>query len=44
MTGVQLAQIIRDVIEAPKELRERVKVVIQPNDAKKIPGTKSGSE
>ena len=44
MTGVQLAQIIRDIIEAPAELRERVKVVIQPSNAKKIPGTKSGSE
>jgi tripartite-type tricarboxylate transporter receptor subunit TctC len=44
MTGVQLAQIIRDIIEAPAELRERVKVVIQPSNAKKIPGTTSGSE
>jgi tripartite-type tricarboxylate transporter receptor subunit TctC len=44
MTGVQLAQIIRDIIEAPAELRERVKVVIQPSNAKKIPGTKSGGE
>jgi tripartite-type tricarboxylate transporter receptor subunit TctC len=44
MTGVELAQIIRDIIEAPAELRERVKVVIQPSNAKKIPGTNSGSE
>src|SRR3954447_199421 len=44
MTGVQLAQIIHDIIEAAAELRERVKVVIQPSNAKKIPGTTSGSE
>jgi tripartite-type tricarboxylate transporter receptor subunit TctC len=44
MTGVQLAQIIRDVIEAPPELRERVKVVIQPSNAKEISGKKSGGE
>jgi tripartite-type tricarboxylate transporter receptor subunit TctC len=44
MTGAQLAQIVRDVIDAPADLRERVKVVIQPNNAKELPGTKSGGE
>jgi tripartite-type tricarboxylate transporter receptor subunit TctC len=44
MTGAQLAQIVRDVIDAPADLRERVKVVIQPNNAKELPGIKSGGE
>jgi hypothetical protein len=44
MTGAQLAQIVKDVIDAPLDLRERVKVVIQPSNAKEVPGTKSGSE
>jgi tripartite-type tricarboxylate transporter receptor subunit TctC len=44
MTGAQLAQVIRDVIEAPLELRERVKVVIQPTNAKEVPGAKPGGE
>ena len=42
MTGVRLAQIVREVIEAPSELRERVKVVIQPTNAKEVPGAKAG--
>jgi tripartite-type tricarboxylate transporter receptor subunit TctC len=44
MTGAQLAQVIRDVIEAPPDLRERVKVVIQPTNAKEVPGAKPGGE
>jgi tripartite-type tricarboxylate transporter receptor subunit TctC len=44
MTGAQLTQIVRDVIDAPLDLRERVKVAIQPSNAKEVPGTKSGSE
>jgi tripartite-type tricarboxylate transporter receptor subunit TctC len=44
MTGVQLAEIVRDIIEAPPELRERVKIVIQPTNAKEVPGTKPGGE
>jgi tripartite-type tricarboxylate transporter receptor subunit TctC len=44
MTGVQLAQIIREIIEAPPELRERVKIVIQPSNARELPGTKPGGE
>jgi tripartite-type tricarboxylate transporter receptor subunit TctC len=43
-TGAQLAQVIRDVIEAPPELRERVKIVIQPTNAREVPGAKPGGE
>jgi tripartite-type tricarboxylate transporter receptor subunit TctC len=44
MTGGQLAQIVKEIIDAPAELRERVKVVIQPSNAKELPGTKPGGE
>jgi tripartite-type tricarboxylate transporter receptor subunit TctC len=44
MTGAQLAQIVKEIIDAPAELRERVKVVIQPSNAKELPGTKPGGE
>jgi tripartite-type tricarboxylate transporter receptor subunit TctC len=45
MSGAQLAQIIREVIETPLALRERVKIVIQPANAKELPGTKpAGNE
>jgi tripartite-type tricarboxylate transporter receptor subunit TctC len=44
MTGAQLAQVVKDIIDAPAELRERVKVVIQPSNAKELPGTKPGGE
>jgi hypothetical protein len=40
MSGVELAQIVREIIEAPAALRERVKVVIQPSNAREVPGTK----
>jgi len=43
-TGAQLAQVVRDVIEAPPELRERVKIAIQPTNAREVPGTKPGGE
>jgi len=44
MSGAQLEQIVRDVVGAPLELRERVKIVIQPTNAKQIPGKPDGSE
>jgi tripartite-type tricarboxylate transporter receptor subunit TctC len=40
MTGAQLAQIVGEIIGAPAELRERVKLVIQPHGASKVPSTK----
>jgi tripartite-type tricarboxylate transporter receptor subunit TctC len=42
MSGIELAQIVREIIEAPAALRERVKVVIQPVNANERPGTKRG--
>jgi tripartite-type tricarboxylate transporter receptor subunit TctC len=44
MSGAELEQIVRDVVGAPLELRERVKIVIQPTNAKQIPGGPGGSE
>ena len=41
MTGAELAQIVKDIIEAPADLRDRVKLVIQPRGASKLPGSKS---
>jgi hypothetical protein len=32
------------VIETPLELRERVKLAIQPSNAVNLPGAKSGNE
>jgi tripartite-type tricarboxylate transporter receptor subunit TctC len=44
MGGAQLADLIRQVIETPAELRERVKLAIQPKNAVNLPGAKSGNE
>jgi hypothetical protein len=44
MEGAQLADLIRQVIETPAELRERVKLAIQPKNAVSLPGAKSGNE
>jgi tripartite-type tricarboxylate transporter receptor subunit TctC len=38
MTGAELEQVVRDIIGAPADLRERVKLAIQPANAKEIPG------
>jgi len=38
MSGIELAQIVREIIDAPAALRERVKLAIQPSNAKEIPG------
>jgi hypothetical protein len=40
MSGAQLERIVNELIAAPPDLRERVKLAIQPKDAKEIPGQK----
>jgi tripartite-type tricarboxylate transporter receptor subunit TctC len=40
MPGAQLEHIINELIAAPLDLRERVKLAIQPKDAKELPGQK----
>jgi tripartite-type tricarboxylate transporter receptor subunit TctC len=44
MTGAELEQVVRDVIGAPADLRERVKAAIQPKGAKQLPAAKSGAQ
>jgi hypothetical protein len=44
MDGGELADLVRQVIETPAELRERVKLAIQPKNAVSLPGAKSGNE
>ncbi len=44
MSGAQLALIVREIIEAPPDLRDRVKVAIQPTNATQLPGAKPGGE
>jgi tripartite-type tricarboxylate transporter receptor subunit TctC len=41
MTGAELARLINEIIGAPADLRERVKVAIQPSNAKQLPGAKA---
>jgi tripartite-type tricarboxylate transporter receptor subunit TctC len=44
MAGGELADLVRQVIETPAELRERVKLAIQPKNAVNLPGAKPGNE
>jgi tripartite-type tricarboxylate transporter receptor subunit TctC len=44
MTGAELEQVVREVIGASADLRERVKAAIQPNNAKEVPATKGGKK
>jgi hypothetical protein len=44
MTGAELERVVRDIIGAPADLRERVKQAIQPNGASRIPGSKKGKK
>ncbi len=44
MGGKELADLIRQVIETPAGLRERIKLAIQPKNAVSLPGAKSGNE
>jgi tripartite-type tricarboxylate transporter receptor subunit TctC len=43
MTGAELEAVVRDIIGAPADLRERVKLAIQPANAKQIPGKPGGA-
>ena len=43
MTGAELEQVVREVIGAPADLRERVKAAIQPKGAKQLPAGKGGT-
>jgi len=40
----QYEAVVRDIIAAPLELRERVKLAIQPANAKQIPGRPGGEQ
>ncbi len=40
MSGAELEQVVRDVIGAPADLRDRVKAAIQPKGAKELAGQK----
>jgi tripartite-type tricarboxylate transporter receptor subunit TctC len=40
MTGAALEVLVRDIIGSPLELRERVRLAIQPTNAKELPGKK----
>jgi tripartite-type tricarboxylate transporter receptor subunit TctC len=44
MAGTELADLVRQVTETPAELREQVKLAIQPKNAVSLPGAKSGNE
>jgi tripartite-type tricarboxylate transporter receptor subunit TctC len=44
MSGGELADLIKHVIETPADIRERVKLAIQPRNAQILPGAKTGNE
>lgn len=44
MSGAELAQLIKDIIEAPADIREKVKLAIVPTNAVEVPKTKKGAE
>jgi tripartite-type tricarboxylate transporter receptor subunit TctC len=44
MSGTALADLIKAVIETPADLRERVKLAIQPKNAVSLPGAKPANE
>ena len=44
MSGGALADLVRAVIETPADLRERVKLAIQPKNAVNLPGAKPTNE
>ncbi len=44
MTGAELELVVRDIIGAPFEVREKVKIAIQPANAKEIPGRPRANE
>jgi tripartite-type tricarboxylate transporter receptor subunit TctC len=44
MTGQQLADVIKGIIEAPADIREKVKLAIVPKNTVELPGAKKGGE
>jgi tripartite-type tricarboxylate transporter receptor subunit TctC len=42
MDGGELADLIKGIIETPADVRDKVKLAIQPKNAKTLPGAKSG--
>ena len=40
MTGAELAQLIKDIIEAPADIREKVKLAIEPKNTVEAPKAK----
>ena len=40
MSGAELAELIRSVIETRPDTREKVKLAIQPKNARTLPGAK----
>ena len=44
MTGEQLATLVRDIIETPAAIRDKVKLAIQAKNTVEAPGAKKGGE
>ena len=44
MTGEELAQLVKDIIAAPADVREKVKLAIEPKNTVEAPGAKKGGE
>jgi hypothetical protein len=44
MTGEQLAQLIKGVIETPADIRDKVKLAIETKNTTVLPGAKTGGE
>ena len=40
MSGGRLAELVKTVIETPADVREKVKIAIQPKNAQTLPGAK----
>jgi tripartite-type tricarboxylate transporter receptor subunit TctC len=44
MSGDELAQLVKDIISTPAEIREKVKLAIEPKNTVEAPGAKKGGE
>ena len=44
MTGEQLATLVKDIIETPPDIRDKVKLAIEPKNTVEAPGAKKGGE
>jgi tripartite-type tricarboxylate transporter receptor subunit TctC len=44
MTGEQLAKLVKDIVETPADIREKVKLAIVPKNTVEVPGAKKGGE